>query len=77
MFPLWTFSAFWSWFWFFFVYIPALMLWIWVFVDIFRRPDISGLAKAGWVILVIVLPIIGSLIYLAARPSDIVTTNRG
>jgi hypothetical protein len=46
-------------------------------IDIVRRPDVNGLGKVGWVLLVIVLPIIGSLIYLAARPSDIIIGKHG
>jgi len=45
--------------------------WIWVLVtvliDIFRRDDIGGWAKAGWVIFVVVLPWLGVLIYLIAQ----------
>ena len=48
-----------------------LFLWIWllilVFADIFRSPDMSGLAKALWVIFVIVFPLVGVLIYLGVR----------
>jgi ABC-type multidrug transport system fused ATPase/permease subunit len=46
-------------------------LWIWllivIFSDIFRSHDMGGLAKALWVIFVIILPFIGVLIYLIAR----------
>jgi septation ring formation regulator EzrA len=40
-----------------------------VFADIFRRRDISGWGKAGWLLLIFVLPFIGVLIYLIARPA--------
>jgi ABC-type multidrug transport system fused ATPase/permease subunit len=46
-------------------------LWIWlvimVFSDIFRSKDIGGGVKALWVILVIIIPYFGVLIYLIAR----------
>jgi Mn2+/Fe2+ NRAMP family transporter len=46
----------------------AWVAWIWVaitvFIDIFRRHDMSGWMKAAWVVLVIVLPFLGVLIYL-------------
>jgi len=46
-------------------------LWIWlliiIFSDIFRSHDMGGLAKALWVIFVIILPFLGVLIYLIAR----------
>jgi hypothetical protein len=35
--------------------------------DVFRSDDLSGLAKAGWVLLIIILPIFGVVIYLVAR----------
>ena len=46
-------------------------VWIWllivVFSDIFRSHDMGGLAKALWVIFVIIIPYLGVLIYLIAR----------
>jgi hypothetical protein len=49
----------------------AFVIWIWllitVFVDIFRRKDCGGFAKALWIIFVIVLPYLGVLIYLIAE----------
>lgn len=48
-----------------------LVIWVWLFVtvilDLLRDDGLSGWAKAGWVILLIVLPILGVLIYLIAR----------
>lgn len=59
-------SIFWSMLIFF-----ALFAWIWilitVFMDIFRSRDIGGWAKAGWFLLVLLLPLVGVLIYLIAR----------
>jgi hypothetical protein len=46
-------------------------LWIWllivIFSDIFRSHDMGGLAKAIWVLFVVILPFLGVLIYLIAR----------
>ena len=46
----------------------AWVAWIWiaitVLIDLFRRRDISGWAKALWVVFVIVLPFLGVLAYL-------------
>jgi hypothetical protein len=39
-----------------------------VFADIFMRDDLGGWAKAGWVLLIVILPLFGILIYLIARP---------
>jgi uncharacterized membrane protein YcjF (UPF0283 family) len=46
----------------------AWVAWIWILIviigDLFRRHDTSGWAKALWVIVLIVLPFIGVLVYL-------------
>src|SRR5215472_5648958 len=46
----------------------AWLIFIWiaitVLIDVFRRHDISGWAKAAWVIFVVILPWIGVLVYL-------------
>jgi predicted membrane channel-forming protein YqfA (hemolysin III family) len=51
--------------------IAAFVIWIWlvifVLIDIFRSRDMGGWAKALWVILVVLLPLLGVLIYLIAR----------
>jgi uncharacterized membrane protein len=38
-------------------------------VDIFQRHDLSGWAKALWVIAVLILPLLGMLIYFIVRPT--------
>jgi uncharacterized membrane protein YcjF (UPF0283 family) len=49
----------------------AWVAWIWivitVLIDVFRRDDIGGWGKAGWVVFVIVLPFLGVLIYLIVQ----------
>ena len=52
-----------------FIWAALIWMFIGVFADIFRRGDLSGWAKAGWVALVVILPFLGILIYLAARPA--------
>ncbi len=48
--------------------------WIWVLVliisDLFSRHETSGWVKALWIVVLIVLPFLGSLIYLIANGSD-------
>jgi cell division protein FtsX len=48
-----------------------LVVWIWVAVsvvtDVFRSHDLSGGAKAGWILLIVVVPLLGVLVYLVAR----------
>jgi hypothetical protein len=49
----------------------VLFMWIWVaasvVVDVFRSHDLSGWAKAGWIFLIVIAPLLGVLIYLVAR----------
>jgi hypothetical protein len=52
---------------FFFGFVIWLTLLFNVFGDIFRRHDISGWAKAGWIVICIVLPFLGVLIYLGTQ----------
>jgi type VI protein secretion system component VasK len=52
----------------FFFWFMAIWIFIMIFADIFRRNDMTGWAKAGWIILIFILPFIGALIYLIARP---------
>jgi flagellar biosynthesis/type III secretory pathway M-ring protein FliF/YscJ len=58
---LWSMLVFFFWFMFIWMFIA-------IFADIFRRNDLSGGAKAGWIILIVILPFIGILIYMIARP---------
>jgi hypothetical protein len=64
----WSFgSVLWVMIEFFFVF---LLIWMFiaVFADIFRRNDLSGWAKAGWIFLIFIVPLLGILIYVIARP---------
>jgi Phospholipase_D-nuclease N-terminal/Short C-terminal domain len=61
--------SFWNVFWLLLIYIPLLLVWGFALVDIFRRDDLGGLAKAAWVVVVILVPFIGTLVYLLFRPA--------
>ncbi|HKC27390.1 MAG TPA: hypothetical protein VKB75_05215 [Jatrophihabitans sp.] len=54
---MWTVFVFFGW---------VLFIWLLVLVytDVFRRRDIGGWAKAGWVVFTLVLPFIGVFTYL-------------
>ncbi len=47
----------------FFFWFMAIWIFITIFADIFRRNDISGVAKAGWILLIFIVPFLGALIY--------------
>jgi ABC-type multidrug transport system fused ATPase/permease subunit len=53
------------------LYFFLFIIWIWllimVFADIFRSHDMGGVAKALWVIFIIILPFLGVFVYLIAR----------
>jgi hypothetical protein len=51
----------------FFLFVIWFYLLVVIFGDIFRDRETSGSAKALWVVLVVVLPYLGILIYLIAR----------
>ncbi|MEZ5170711.1 MAG: PLDc N-terminal domain-containing protein [Acidimicrobiia bacterium] len=55
--------------WFFFIFSIFFAI-IWAFIDNFRRHDHSGWAKAGWALVILIIPFFGMLIYLIARPPD-------
>jgi hypothetical protein len=52
----------------FFFWVLYIWMFVAIFADIFRRRDLSGWGKAGWTLLIFVLPIIGILVYMIARP---------
>ena len=51
----------------FFLWVAWLMLLFNIIIDIFRSKDMGGFAKAGWMLLVIIVPFLGVLIYIIAR----------
>ena len=51
-----------------FFWFAVVWMFIGIFADILRR-DMSGWAKAGWIILILFLPFVGILIYVIARPT--------
>ena len=66
---------------FLFFWIAVLLVLFRVFADIFRSRDLSGWAKALWVIFVILVPFIGVVAYLVVRAHsmserDIAATQR-
>jgi hypothetical protein len=57
---MWTMFVFFAWILFFWMLFG-------VFGDLFGRHDISGWAKAGWTVFVIVLPFLGIFVYLISQ----------
>ena len=65
---MWTMLVFFLW-----------VVWFWllftVFADIFRRHDLSGWGKAGWLIFTILLPFLGVFIYLVSQNDGMTQRN--
>jgi hypothetical protein len=65
---LWTVVVFFCW-----------VIWFWIvitiFADLFRRHDIGGWHKAAWVIFIILVPFLGTLVYLIAQHQGMAERN--
>ena len=59
----------------FFVWIMWFWLLFTVFADIFRRHDLSGWGKTGWLIFTIVLPFLGVFVYLITQNNGMTERN--
>jgi hypothetical protein len=49
-----------------FILLPLAVVWVIGLVDIVRRP-LSRQATAAWIVIVLALPVIGTLVYLLLR----------
>jgi Short C-terminal domain/Phospholipase_D-nuclease N-terminal len=58
---VWTLVIFFFWFMFIWIFIT-------IFADIFRRNDLSGGWKAIWIVVLVLIPFLGALIYIISRP---------
>jgi hypothetical protein len=65
---MWTMLVFFGW-----------VVWFWllftVFADIFRRNDLSGWGKTGWIIFTIILPFLGVFVYLISQHDGMTQRN--
>ena len=43
------------------------MILFWAVVDVFRRGDLRGRAKAAWFVALLVLPLVALIVYVGAR----------
>jgi hypothetical protein len=47
-----------------------VLIWVLALVDILRRPDLRTSSKVIWAVVVLIIPVIGVIVYLVARPGD-------
>jgi Phospholipase_D-nuclease N-terminal len=52
-----------------FLFMLAAIVWVFIVVvrDLFRNRELSGWAKAGWLVGLILFPLLGSLVYIIVR----------
>jgi len=55
------------------MYVLVAVLWMLFSTigDLFRRQDVSGLGKAAWLLLLLLMPLVGILIYVLAKPATL------
>jgi hypothetical protein len=51
----------------FFLFIAWFMCLFWIFGDVFRSRDLGGWGKTIWTLFIIIVPLVGTLVYLIAR----------
>jgi uncharacterized protein YpmS len=59
--------SFWDAFFLCLIYLPLVLVWAFSLFDIFDREDLTGARKAVWVAVVVLLPFVGTLVYLFTR----------
>jgi hypothetical protein len=47
-----------------------VLIWIVALVEIVRRKDLTRGTKAGWALIVLLLPVVGLIVYLVMRPPE-------
>lgn len=51
----------------FFLFVAWIFLLVMLISDVFRSDDLGGWGKALWTLFIIILPVLGSIVYLIAR----------
>ena len=49
-----------------------LAMWLWAVVDVFRRTDLGIGGKLAWILVMLLIPFIGLLVYVLLRPASAV-----
>ncbi len=49
------------------IWVPLVLFWVAALADLFVRRDISGIHRVVWLLVIILLPILGTLIYFLVR----------
>ena len=46
-----------------------VILWVLGLIDVFKRPDFDRGKRAAWVLIIVLLPIVGTIAYFVMRPT--------
>ena len=49
------------------VTLAVVAVWVYTLVDLWKNPSLSGSAKAMWMLIIVLLPILGPVVYLTVR----------
>lgn len=50
-----------------FIWVAWIFIWVRITIDVLRRRDIGGWYKAIWIVLLIFVPLISALVYVATQ----------
>ena len=62
---------FWSWFFLLLIFVPLAIVYVMTIWNIFTRPEMAGLMRALWLVVVVVFPFLGTLVYLAVHGGSV------
>jgi hypothetical protein len=54
-----------------FVCIPLALMWVYALIDIFLHPGLSIMSRVMWLLVVLVIPLLGALVYILFRPKRV------
>ena len=62
-------SDVWTWLGLLLLVVPVVLIWVYSLLDLVQRTDQPARRKLGWILLIVLLPVLGPLIYVAVRRS--------
>lgn len=56
------------------IFVPVAAVYFVALPDLFRRGDLSGGWKVTWMLVILLVPLIGTIVYLMRKPSEAALT---
>lgn len=56
------------------IWVPIAAVWAVALPDVFRRGDLTGGWKVTWMLVILLLPLLGTIVYLMRKPSKATLT---